>query len=628
MSFAGYSLGALLGVFGAVAAATVVLYILKLRRRQLPVVFVPIWQRVLGDHEASRLFSRLKRWLSLLLQLFLLLLLALALGDPRFGGALGEARHVVVLVDTSASMQATDVPGSRLGAAREAVSRLLGGLGSNDRMLIAQMDHSVTPLSTMSDDTGELARALERISPSDTHLEFGAAIEFAKDSLRGRSQPEIIVVSDGAIPARMTEHAPSLDGVPLRFVPVGLAGENVALTAFSVRRYPLDRSRYEVMLEVFNTNEASVDVDLALLGDGQIVQTGRLSLGPRERRAQFYPNLAGADRTLEAELTVPAGQDHLARDNHGYALMPERRRTRVLVVSAGNTYLEAALLLDEYLEVTPIAPGAPLPDGRFDVTLLDGVAAPRAPNTGDLGGLLYLNPPAEGGPVRHRATITDFGFDRWDEKSAILRWTAPENIQVATGHALIPEPGDRVVGASELGPILVAGRREGQSFIALGFDPRDSDLVLRIAWPLFVLNSINHFVEEDTGYISSYRTGEVWQLPAPGAGDHGFIRQPDGVRQPVAIKAGRAVYAGTRAGFYELSVDGSDQPPLAFAANLSDLDESQIAPNKELRLGGLKLEEPSGFAARARQQIWAYLVLGVVLLSMVEWFTYHRRVTV
>src|SRR5690606_26979676 len=151
------------------------------------------------------------------------------------------------------------------------------------------------------------------------------------------------------------------------------------------------------------------------------------------------------------------------------------------------------LLLDEYLEVTRITPGAALPEGRFDVTILDGTHVAPEPR---LGGLLYLDVPASGGPVGHRRAIEDFGFDRWDEKSGILRWIAPENIQVTRGHALAPGPRDQVVGASVLGPILVSGRRDGQHFVALGFDPRDSDLVLRVAWPLFILNTIHHFAEE------------------------------------------------------------------------------------------------------------------------------------
>lgn len=625
MHLAGYPLSALLGVFAAVGAAATVLYILKLRRRPVPVVFSPIWRRVLGDRESSRLFSQLKRWLSLLLQLALLALLTLALGDPRLGAAASDARHVVVLIDASASMLATDVAPDRLGKAREAASGLVSGLGSNDRMLIAQVDANVTPLSTMTDDLGALEHGLEGLRASDTRADLARGLSFALDSLRGRSRPEIIVISDGAFPERVTRQGPALEGVPLSFVPVGSAAQNVAITAFSVRRYPLDRSRYEVMLEVFNTNEAPVEVELSMYGDGQLVQTGRLSLGPEERRAQFFPNLAGADRTLEAAIELPAGQDHLARDNRAYALMPERRRARVLVVTPGNTYLEAALLLDEYLEVTRITPGAALPEGRFDVTILDGTHVAPEPR---LGGLLYLDVPASGGPVGHRRAIEDFGFDRWDEKSGILRWIAPENIQVTRGHALTPGPRDQVVGASVLGPILVSGRRDGQHFVALGFDPRDSDLVLRVAWPLFILNTIHHFAEEETGYISSFRTGELWQLPAPGAAGLGWVTEPDASRHRVAIKDGRAAYAGARAGFYELAVDGAEDPPIRFAANLSDLDESQIAPQSELELGGAEAGAVSGFSARSRYQLWGYLLLAVLGVSAIEWLTYHRRVTV
>ncbi len=625
MFFAGYPLATLLGVFGVAAGLATLLYILKLRRRPVPVVFSPIWRRVLGDRESSRLFSQLKRWLSLLLQLALLALLVLALGDPRRGASSSDARHVVVLIDASASMLASDVAPSRLGQAREAAKGFLSGLGSNDRMLLAQMDANVTPLSTMTDDVGALELGLERLRASDTRADLGRGLAFALDSLRGRSHPEVIVIGDGAYPEGVTRHTPSLAGVQLSFVPVGSAAQNVAITAFSVRRYPLDRSRYEVMLEVFNTNDAQAEVELSLFGDGQLVQTGHLSLAPHERRAQFFPNLAGADRTLEAAIELPPGQDHLGRDDRAYALMPERRRTRVLVVTPGNTYLEAALLLDEYLEVTTVAPERPLPEGRFDVTILDGRTIQPEPR---LGGLLYLDLPATGGPVAHRRAISDFGFDRWDEKSGILRWIAPENIQVLRGHALAPEPRDQVVGASELGPILVAGRRDGQPFVALGFDPRHSDLVLRVAWPLFVLNTINHFVEEDTGYISSFRTGDVWQVPAPGAGELGWVTEPDGARNRVAIKEGRAAYAGIHAGFYQLAIDGSDQPPTRFAANLSDLDESQIAPQSKLALGGAEAGEAKGFSTRARHQVWGYLLLAVLALSAIEWITYHRRVTV
>jgi hypothetical protein len=117
-------------------------------------------------------------------------------------------------------------------------------------------------------------------------------------------------------------------------------------------------------------------------------------------------------------------------------------------------------------------------------------------------------------------------------------------------------------------------------------------------------------------------------VPASGEGALGWITEPEGARHRVAIKEGRAAYAGVQAGFYELVVDGAERSPTRFAANLSDLDESQIAPVAKLALRGVDAGEAQGFSSRARHQIWAYLLLAVLLVSAIEWVTYHRRVTV
>jgi hypothetical protein len=164
--------------------------------------------------------------------------------------------------------------------------------------------------------------------------------------------------------------------------------------------------------------------------------------------------------------------------------------------------------------------------------------------------------------------------------------------------------------------------------VALGFDPRDSDLVLRIAWPLFVLNTINAFVEEDTGYVSSYRTGEVWRIAVPGSLATVNLLEPGGVKHAVPVSDGRAVFRGELAGFYKLS-GGSDDAPLGeLAANLSDLEESRIAPQKELLLAGKKAGAVSIAPASLKSEVWIYLLLAVIVVSLIEWITYHRRVTV
>jgi hypothetical protein len=629
--FAGLPLAELAAIFAAVGVGVAVLYVLKLRRRVVAVPFSPLWERILRDKEATTLFSKLKRLLSLLLQLALLALLVLALGDPRAAESLIKGRTVVVLLDASASMQATDVSPTRLGAAKDQVKKMIRGLGGADRMLIAQMDAMVTPLGPMTGDTSALERELDSIAATDARADFPRALRFATDVLRGADRAEIVVVSDGALgPAEDASGPVHLGDAKLSYVRVGKQGKNVGITQFSVRRYPLDRSRYEVMLELTNSSPDVEDVELQLLGDGALVDLTKLRLQPGERLPRFYPQLSGASRTLEAKIArVDGTHDDLPVDDHAYALLPEKRRAKVLVVTGGNTYLEAALLLDEYLDVTDVPPqgyAGAIAKGGWDAVLFDGVTPAELPRAN----ALYFDPRGPGGPVGVGGALKAPGFDKVDRRHPAVRFLALDDVNVAEGHKLVPQAGDKVLGAADGGasPILVAGTRGGFKFVALGFDVRQSDLPLRIAWPIFVLDCINWFTDEDAEYLSAYRTGEVWRIPVGSAAAKAVVKMPDGSKQPVAVHEGRAVFLGEHAGFYELTDDDEGARPVAFAANLLDADESAITPQEGLIVDGKGAGELAGYHFGVRREIWMYLLLAAALLTALEWATYHRRVTV
>ncbi|MGD0529410.1 MAG: VWA domain-containing protein [Polyangiaceae bacterium] len=632
MIFAGLPLSQLLAVFGAVGFGVLVLYILKLRRRVVAVPFSPLWDRILRDKEATSLFSKLKRLLSLLLQLALLAALVLALGDPRAAESLIKGRTIVVLVDASASMQATDESPSRLGVAKLGVKNLIHGLGGADRMLVAQMDAMVTPLGPMTGDASALERELEGVHATDTRADFPRALRFASDVLRGVDKGEIVVVSDGELGEASDASGPvHLGSAKLSYVRIGSGNRNVGVTQFSVRRYPLDKSRYEVMLELTNTGPEVEDVELQLLGDGALVDLTKLRLQPGERLPRFYPQLSGASRTLEAKIArVDGTHDDLAADDHAYALLPERRRAKVLVVSPGNTYLEAALLLDEYLDVTDVTPaGYPeaVKKGGWDAVVFDGATPPEMPKAN----ALYLDPRGPGSPVKVTDELKQPGFDKVERKHPVVRFLALDDVNVALGHKLVPETGDKVLGASDGGasPLLVAGTRGGFRFVAAGFDVRDSDLPLRTAWPLFVVNCINWFTDEDTQYLSSFRTGEVWRIPVAAGVTAATVKLPDGTVQPVPVHEGRAVMLGEHAGFYELT---AGEQHTEFAANLLDSAESTIAARDALPVDGHAVDgQPVSRVATSFSlppDPWMWLLFAVAALTALEWATYHRRLTV
>jgi Ca-activated chloride channel family protein len=636
--FAGLPLASLAAIFAAAGALVVAFYILKLRRRTIAIPFSPLWQRILKDKDATSLFSKLKRLLSLLLQLALLALLVLAIGDPRAAATLVKGRNLVVLVDASASMQATDVAPNRLAVAKDEVKAMIRGLGGADRMLIAQMDAMVTPLGPMSGDTSELDRALDQLAVTDARADFPRALRFATDTLRGVESPEIVVVSDGNLgEASDGAGAVRLGDAKLSFVKVGKGRRNVGITQFAARRYPLDKSRYEVMLEITNTGDQPEDIELKLIGDGIPIDLTRIRLQPGERLPRPYMNLSGVSQKLEAEIALLDGShDDLPADDRAYALLPERRRAKVLVVTQGNTYLEAALLLAEYLDVTQVSPVEYVrkyPGGAtgFDTVILDGATPAEMPRASTI----YLDPRGPGSPVKVEGEIAQPGFDHIDRRHPIVRFTALDDVNIARGHKLVPEPGDKVVGASLQGAILVAGTRSGHKFVALGFDVKDSDLPLRVAWPLFLLDTINWFTDEDSTYLSSFRTGEIWRVPVDPSATQATLKEPGGTVRQIPVHEGRAVYQGERAGFYELTVpqaaSAEGTPPdttTAFAANLLDVTESTIAPVDKLVVDGKPAGPLEGFHVGVRRELWIYLLLAAALLTAIEWATYHRRITV
>src|SRR5919206_925988 len=98
----------------------VAMYLLKLRRDEAVVPSTLLWTRLVADVEANAPWQKLRRSLLLLLQLLLVIALALLAARPFLERPAGLAGDIVLVVDASASMAATDVAPHRPAAAKQA----------------------------------------------------------------------------------------------------------------------------------------------------------------------------------------------------------------------------------------------------------------------------------------------------------------------------------------------------------------------------------------------------------------------------------------------------------------------------------------------------------------------------
>ncbi|MFT7679837.1 MAG: hypothetical protein ACI8QC_003842, partial [Planctomycetota bacterium] len=163
----------LLGL-GALALPVTVLYILKVKRRRESVPYLRLWEELLVETRARSLFQRLKRLYSLLLQLLILGSIVFALSQPAFELASVKKESIVLLLDTSASMNALEDPETgrtRFDMLMERAAEFVEGRSFEDEMMLVAVNDRVDVLSSFNRNTIRLRAGLERLEPSERSLD-------------------------------------------------------------------------------------------------------------------------------------------------------------------------------------------------------------------------------------------------------------------------------------------------------------------------------------------------------------------------------------------------------------------------------------------------------------------------
>jgi Ca-activated chloride channel homolog len=188
--------------------------------------------------------------------------LALALARPEITVAVPDERASIVLAtDTSGSMQATDMPPSRLVAAREAGLDFLDGVPQEVKVGAVVFNHTVKSIEPPATDRDPVRRALERLRPSGgtaTGEALASSLGLVEQAgSRGRPAPAaIVLLSDGASthgrdPLPLADEAARLR-VPIYTVALGTdAGTIEVETANGVetRAVPPDRETLRRLAE-------------------------------------------------------------------------------------------------------------------------------------------------------------------------------------------------------------------------------------------------------------------------------------------------------------------------------------------------------------------------------------------
>ncbi len=568
----------------AVLPVIVLLHMLRARRQNVPISSVLLWQRARQDLLVQQPVRRLERSLLLLLQLLTAALVVLALARPQVAVPATGGPATVLVLDTSASMQATDVAPSRFEAARAAAltetARTAGPLMVVDA---GPQPHAVTGFV----DQATARAALTRLRPTDASARLDQAVAMAlAQRVNGRSVRVVVFTDRGSAAVPGAEY----------FI-VGQTGRNIGIVGVRGER---TADGAVAIVQVHNAGTLAERVPLTVWLDDRLVLERTVQV-PGGATVAVPVRVAG-DGVLRAHV---AAHDALAVDDTGYAILGAPP-VRVLVVGEQDRALGEALRA---------AGASVMPGGALDaqtIAATDVVVLNRTPPV-ELppGNYLLVGTTATNLPLSVDGVVRAPQVLRWSRGHPVMRYVDLRDLTIASTLALRPHGGE-VLAEGEV-PLIWAYDAQGIRAVVLGFGLPESDLPLVIAFPIFLSNTLSWL----SGAGAAYEAGDPLVVPA-GPHPEAVLTAPDGSSTVLRARDGQFVVPVLeRVGVYTLQFGGRVR---RFAVN-SPPAESEIAPIRPAAAAPL-----ATYARRTQRPVdLAPVLLLVALISLLaEWALWMR----
>lgn len=619
---------ALLGL--ALAAPIIAMYILKLRREERTISSTFLWRRMVRDVEANAPWQKLRRNILLLLQLLLLLLLVLALARPFFATQGIAGRNLVLIIDRSASMGATDIAPSRLAAAKEQAIALIDQLPDGGRATVIAAGGQMEVPASATTDRRELRNAINNIALNiggDSDLSQPLAL--ASALVAREEQSEVAIISDGNVIVPPNIEVPTT----VRYFPIGQSKSNVAISAMALQPGAAGQTLFVQATNYDDALPAAPRLDVYL--DGALFNAYNLSLTPSGEQS-VVAEVPAAVQVAEARLSTG---DVLPIDDRAWAVSSVGESTQVRIVGPGNRFLETALALLPGVTATTVPTTTATfaeTAAQIPVTILDGIVPVTLPP----GNLFFIAPPRSTAFFSVTGTVEFPSVQPAPGDEPLLRNVSLSDVSILEAVRIVPGTWARVVVDSNGAPLLFVGERDGRRIVVLAFDLHLSDLPLQVAFPL-LLSNIMTFLAPNTGTEAlQLSPGQPLALRVDPAITEVRLTRPDGSQlstggsglfgtgQTLQIQNEQVVYADTNEpGVYILEEfrNGNLEARHRYAVNVFAPNESRVGPQADLAIPQASGLQSALTRDRAgRQEFWRWLAGLALLVLVIEWLVYQR----
>lgn len=611
---------------GALAIPIVIFYILKIRLRREPVATIMFWNQIFEEKKPRSLWQKLRHLISLLLQLAFLALLVFAIAEPFFSWERGRARRIVIVIDQSASMNATDIKPTRLDRAKDEAIKLIDAMRFRDEAAIIAAGNPPRVYSGLTDHQRTLRDAVQEIRAADGPTTVPQAVELARRLVVDHDNKRIIIISDGGF----VGSTDMLKDESIAAVAVGGATTNVGITRFQARRSLVDPIGYEILVEAMNGSNEPVERRLEIDLAGEPVDVVPLKLAAGEKWTRVFEKTSAEGGILKAFFDKP---DSLAADDSAWAILPKREYQRVILSTFGNLFLEKvfeAIPLVKLTVVKEIAkatePGAILAFHR------------AVPAVIPKGRVIVIEPDRSTDLWDRGEAIAAPIVAKHDKDSPLMAHVRLDNVMMPEARKLSIKGKYTSLAESATGdPLYALIRRPEGDVLVITVNLDKSDLPLQTAFPILTTNASAYFAGEKGELKESIAAGSVADVSIPDIKANEQVSlvaiAPDGAMRDLPPAANGKITIGPldRSGVWSVvkkpqndeRVKGSEKrsaPVAQVACNLADRRETDLRPAADWSTR--RVDIARGFGGRP---VWYYLIATAWILTAWEWFLYQRR---
>ena len=597
-------------LLGLSLPAILALYFLRIRRPTRVVPALHLWPDQIRDRQANVPWQRLRLSWLLLLQLLAAAALVFAATQPALPASATLARHSIVLLDASASMQATDVSPSRLSEAKRQVGALIDQLGPDDRMTLIAVSPSSRIAASAVGDKDTLSRALHSITASNGTADLSGALSLAEGLVRAGDDARAYLFSDGIVQPLRANFGDGLP-FPVEYHRIGVSGENVGLTSLVVRSSPELRAG---ILRIQNFGQQPRNLSVEWRADGRLVDIRPVSLGARQSIDMTLPVPTDAT-SVSASI---GGGDLFALDDRATAVARSPRAFHVLLVTPGNVFLEQALRLRTDFQLDVVAPAAYRPGDTHAMTIFDRFMPAQLP----VSPLIVIDPPA-GSALAGGAALGIGRVRAADAGDPLLANVDLQDVHVARSQDLRASSFGRALVTSLQTPLLLV-RDEPYRQALIGFDLHESDLPLRIAFPILMQN-LSEWMLPSSVPSHNVQPDEPVTIVAEAGATSLLVTRPDGAHRALPTGAVDTFGDTDLTGIYTVDqVVAGKSDRSWFSVNLFSTAVSQLKPPDRLTLPPTKSTGSVHAAHHGQLEIWPWIALAALGLVSAEWLAFHR----